>query len=550
MLVWPEPKLGFTYELPFLGSELTFHLPYANGIVSHVIDAPVPLKAPFEACTALVSNLDSVNVFTAFSSITKHLWLLWELMITGEPVLLFGSTPAHCSDGVFALLSLIAPLSYGGNTHPFFTIHDKEFNSYKTHITGAPAPAAVVGVSNPFFFRALAHWPHVITIGELDRSAAKMARTSASRPGTATVVRSSKFAQAMAPSSNRARMSSGRGYESLTCAVASSRAPTFKAPRAVLATLLTATASTAPSALVAESPVKTAARASSLPSSSSGGWWPFGWGKRRLDIRISIELDSDEKKAGDDDASDNEATSGNDDDVDDKVADNDNDKADVDDKDVVDDQQVDTKIGDEENETQPNNEDKKTDINNNTTTDNNNSDEQPTTDDTNTVVKQKNTAPSTSLSSNTTTAQHRPVSVPAIPARIKPLHNASEMLLSAWDAVVGATTAGNAEPEQAAVHNNAILRRHFFELTQSFLAPCESYFQTLLPSKAGAPLRPWREDAFLTHIRSKKPLRSMARSTDDIVDLYKRWHRSCNFQSWHAERTAAATAHLNEPNEK
>ena len=297
------------------------------------------------------------------------------------------------------------------------------------------------------------------------------------------------------------------GYESLTCAVASSRAPTFKAPRAVLATLLTATASTAPSALVAESPVKTPARASSLPSSSSGGWWPFGWGKRRLDIRISIELDSDEKKAGDDDASDNEATSGNDDDVDDKVADNDGDKADVDDKDVVDDQQVDTKIGDEENETEPTNEDQKTAINNNTTTDNNNSDEQPTTDQANTVVKQKNTAPSTSLSSNTTTAQHRPVSVPAIPARIKPLHNASgtyyhhhhhhhhfinilnintiiiihsfiimiEMLLSAWDAVVGATTAGNAEPEQAAVHNNAFVCFSFylcFVLKITFLLFC------------------------------------------------------------------------------
>ena len=39
--------------------------------------------------------------------------------ITGEPVLLFGSTPAHCSDGVFALLSLIAPLSYGGELSCF-----------------------------------------------------------------------------------------------------------------------------------------------------------------------------------------------------------------------------------------------------------------------------------------------------------------------------------------------------------------------------------------------------------------------------------------------
>jgi hypothetical protein len=63
-------------------------------------------------------------------------------------------------------------------------------------------------------------------------------------------------------------MSSGRGYESLTCALASSRVATFRPPRAVLAALLRATPTTTPSALVASSPARPRPHPTSSSSSS------------------------------------------------------------------------------------------------------------------------------------------------------------------------------------------------------------------------------------------------------------------------------------------
>jgi hypothetical protein len=69
MLRWPAPQLGFSYELPLFGCELSVHLPHGSGLVSHILDAPPRRVAasPFDDCTTRVSNLHSVNVFTAFS---------------------------------------------------------------------------------------------------------------------------------------------------------------------------------------------------------------------------------------------------------------------------------------------------------------------------------------------------------------------------------------------------------------------------------------------------------------------------------------------------
>lgn len=61
--------------------------------------------------------------------------------------------------------SLINPLEYCLDYRPFFTIHDPEFKEYTTRC-GDPPPV-LLGVTNPFFAKALQHWPHIIRIGEM-----------------------------------------------------------------------------------------------------------------------------------------------------------------------------------------------------------------------------------------------------------------------------------------------------------------------------------------------------------------------------------------------
>ena len=105
----------------------------------------------------LVSNLQSVNLYSTFRKMTVSLWTLWELVLVGESVMVSAPTPQACSDAVLALVSLISPvrrtslgivqcspslihqaqLNYCGDYRPFFTIHDSEFKEYTRVDSGA-----------------------------------------------------------------------------------------------------------------------------------------------------------------------------------------------------------------------------------------------------------------------------------------------------------------------------------------------------------------------------------------------------------------------------
>ena len=53
-------------------------------------------------------------------------------------------------------------LRYANDYRPYFTIHDSEFQEFtsKTH-----APSRIIlGVTNPYFNKALQHWPNVIIL--------------------------------------------------------------------------------------------------------------------------------------------------------------------------------------------------------------------------------------------------------------------------------------------------------------------------------------------------------------------------------------------------
>lgn len=88
-----------------------------------------------------------------------------------------GPTPALCSQLVQSLISLIGPLRYCGDFRPFFTIHDSDFNEI-TSQQSLPfviffiiflynfSPNIIIGVTNPFFSKALRHWPHILRIGD------------------------------------------------------------------------------------------------------------------------------------------------------------------------------------------------------------------------------------------------------------------------------------------------------------------------------------------------------------------------------------------------
>ena len=73
-------------------------------------------------------------------------------------------TPTMCSATVQYLTSIIYPFPYCADYRPFYTIHDSDFKDI-TASNSSALPNILLGVTNPFFSKALNHWPHVVKLG-------------------------------------------------------------------------------------------------------------------------------------------------------------------------------------------------------------------------------------------------------------------------------------------------------------------------------------------------------------------------------------------------
>lgn len=76
---------------------------------------------------------NDINLYRTLMPVIAHVQLLWELVLTNEPIAVIAQTPNVCSEIVTALVNLISPLRYGADYRPFFTIHDSEFKEYTSH---------------------------------------------------------------------------------------------------------------------------------------------------------------------------------------------------------------------------------------------------------------------------------------------------------------------------------------------------------------------------------------------------------------------------------
>lgn len=85
---------------------------------------------PAQATSVLIPSIYTLNVYKSFLPVISHAQLLWELVITCEPLIVMAPTPDACSEVVQSLVSIISPLKYSRDYRPFFTIHDSEFKEY------------------------------------------------------------------------------------------------------------------------------------------------------------------------------------------------------------------------------------------------------------------------------------------------------------------------------------------------------------------------------------------------------------------------------------
>nr|CAD7399606.1 unnamed protein product [Timema cristinae] len=170
---WPWPDPGETFNLPLLGTILQTQIPAQT---SKVCNSPQVSSNGSSCSTSLrgeplvgmlpvmLPSVHEINLFRCFFSLISHIHLLWELVLTAEPIVVMAASPNTCSEMVQALVSMVVPLMYCADYRPYFTIHDSEFKEYTTR-AHAPPPV-ILGVTNPFFAKTLQHWPHIIRICE------------------------------------------------------------------------------------------------------------------------------------------------------------------------------------------------------------------------------------------------------------------------------------------------------------------------------------------------------------------------------------------------
>ncbi|EJW80237.1 hypothetical protein WUBG_08854 [Wuchereria bancrofti] len=160
---WSIPIPGIMLCLPLMGNVIQCRIPCQIDAYSpqrnYLMNVKLmsPNKNP-----VLLSIMNKSNIPGTLLFVINHVQLLWELVLTGEPVVVLAQNPSDCSAFVQSLISLIWPLRYSSDYRPFFTIHDAEFREYSSRTN--PWPNVILGVTNPFFTKVFQNWPHIIRL--------------------------------------------------------------------------------------------------------------------------------------------------------------------------------------------------------------------------------------------------------------------------------------------------------------------------------------------------------------------------------------------------
>ncbi|KAL5183624.1 Protein DENND6A [Glycine soja] len=185
---WPAPVPGKLMDLPIGNAMLKVNLPPAhslpmeNGVSLDESAAPV---APFLPNNQYIPQglFHDSDLFGAFRGLLLQLWLLWELLLVGEPILIIAPTPPQCCEAVASLVSLVAPLLCSVDFRPYFTIHDPEFACLNSIREGETFPPMVLGVTNIFFLKALRKIPHIVSVGSPPPSSNRVPLSTRSSTG-------------------------------------------------------------------------------------------------------------------------------------------------------------------------------------------------------------------------------------------------------------------------------------------------------------------------------------------------------------------------------
>lgn len=132
-------------------------------------------------------ELTEVNYYPCFGSdAIEHLWLIWESILIGEPVLIVADDAMMCSEAVLQMIDLIHPLQYKGDYRPFFSLLDPDFKHFISDHDQKLFKPVLIGMTNPISLKIFADWPLILQLkrqqGRVVLESVRSKRTSAIGP--------------------------------------------------------------------------------------------------------------------------------------------------------------------------------------------------------------------------------------------------------------------------------------------------------------------------------------------------------------------------------
>lgn len=95
---WPPPVPGETLRLPILDHVFCVTIP-CQTLSSQLIDTNTTVSREY----SLLPSVADTKLFEIMLPVLSHIYLLWELVLTAEPLIVMASSPTDCSAMVVAL---------------------------------------------------------------------------------------------------------------------------------------------------------------------------------------------------------------------------------------------------------------------------------------------------------------------------------------------------------------------------------------------------------------------------------------------------------------
>ncbi|KAL9250542.1 DENND6A-like protein, partial [Drosera capensis] len=121
--LWPVPAPGKQMELPISTATFKVYLPPAHSLPLNgdfMLEESASSMAPFFLTNQSVPRglFHDADLFGIFRGLLLQLWLLWELLGIGEPILIIAPTPPQCCEAVAGLSTEAVWTSYAAVTKP------------------------------------------------------------------------------------------------------------------------------------------------------------------------------------------------------------------------------------------------------------------------------------------------------------------------------------------------------------------------------------------------------------------------------------------------